>query len=34
MQPLKIRLKNGTEHNIADVLSRIVQYFRETHFPS
>jgi hypothetical protein len=33
-QPLKIVLDNGSEHNITDVLSRIVKYFRETHFPS
>jgi hypothetical protein len=31
-QPLKIVLDDGSEHNIADVLLRIVEYFRKTHF--
>jgi hypothetical protein len=34
MQPLKIVLDDGSEHNITDVLLRIVKYFRQTHFPS
>jgi hypothetical protein len=32
-QPLTIVLDNGTEHNITDVLLRVVEYFREAHFP-
>ncbi|MGC1305121.1 MAG: hypothetical protein WA840_22360 [Caulobacteraceae bacterium] len=31
--PLKIMLDDGSEHNITDVLRRIVEYFRKTHFP-
>jgi hypothetical protein len=33
-QPLKIVLDNGSEHNITDVLLRIVEYFHKTHFPT
>ena len=32
-RPLKIKLNDGTERDIADVLCRIVTYFREKHFP-
>src|SRR5260370_25415620 len=32
-QPLTIVLDNGSEHNITDVLLRVVEYFREAHFP-
>jgi hypothetical protein len=32
-QPSKIVLDDGSEHNIADVLLRIVAYFRRVHFP-
>jgi hypothetical protein len=32
-QPLTIVLDDGTEHNIADILARVVEYFRKTHFP-
>jgi len=32
-QPLTMVLDNGTEHNITDVLLRIVEYFRKAHFP-
>ncbi len=32
-QPLTIVLDNGTEHNITDVLLRVVEYFRKAHFP-
>jgi hypothetical protein len=31
--PLKIILDDGSEHNITDVLIRIVEYFRKKHFP-
>jgi hypothetical protein len=30
--PLKIILDDGSEHNITDVLRRIVEYFRTAHF--
>jgi hypothetical protein len=33
MLPLKIILDDRTEHSIADVLIRVVEYFRKTHFP-
>ncbi len=32
-RPLTIVLDNGTEHNITDVLARVVEYFRQAHFP-
>jgi hypothetical protein len=32
-QPLTIVLDSGTEHDISDVLSRVMQYFRTVHFP-
>jgi hypothetical protein len=32
-QPLKIILDDGGEHDIADVLRRVVEYFRKEHFP-
>jgi hypothetical protein len=31
--PLQIILDDGSAHNIADVLRRIAEYFRKTHFP-
>jgi hypothetical protein len=33
-QPLKIILEDRSEHDIADVLSRVVEYFRKKHFPT
>jgi hypothetical protein len=32
-QPLTIGLDDGTRHEIADVLLRVVEYFRKEHFP-
>jgi hypothetical protein len=32
-QPLTIVLDSGTEHDITDVLLRVVEYFRRAHFP-
>jgi hypothetical protein len=32
-QPLKIILDDRSEHEIADVLCRVVEYFRKDHFP-
>jgi polynucleotide 5'-kinase involved in rRNA processing len=31
-QPLVIGLKDGTKHELGDVLSRVVEYFRRAHF--